>query len=110
LQAEWKRLIAEEEKKALPGLWNSWVTFGNLSAEIAGIVPPYLAGERITTAATDRWRDPYIRRRIDPQEEIDDASSMARTLKTFEDVVTRIAQAAEVESDPSAIREWIMAN
>jgi hypothetical protein len=106
LTARWKELIAERENDVLPGQWNAWVTFESLAAELAGTAPRYEATERLTLAATDRWREPYAgkARRVDPNEEVADHSPMARTLSVFEHIVNGVAQAPEQELDPAELR------
>jgi hypothetical protein len=110
LAVRWEGLIIERENEVLPGQWNAWVTFENLSAELAGTLGQYEATERLTLAATDRWREPYRgkARRIDPDEEVEDTSPMARTLATFQRVVTGIAQMPESQWDPEVVRAQVL--
>jgi len=110
LAGRWKRLIGERENEVLPGQWNAWVTFESLAAEVAGTAGQYEATERLTLAATERWREPYPgrARRIDPDEEIDDASPMARTLARFRRVVEGISKMPQWSWDPVRVREQIL--
>lgn len=110
LTGRWQRLIRERENEVLPGQWNAWVTFESLAAELAGATDQYQATERLTKAATERWREPYPgkARRIDPDEEVDDTSPMARILARFGRVVSGISQMPERPWDPVAVREEIL--
>lgn len=107
LTERWQRLIRERENDVLPGQWNAWVTFESLAAELAGEASQYQATERLTKAAIERWREPYPgkARRIDPNEQIDDAGPMARILARFGRVVEGISKMPELPWDPVVVRE-----
>jgi hypothetical protein len=108
----WMELIIrrEDEAQVLPGHWNAWAVFASLAEEIAGKAPPGEGTERLANAATERWREPYPgrARRLDPGEEVDDSSPMARTLAAFQRVVTAISDMPESELDPAAARARIL--
>jgi len=110
LVTEWQQLISERQNEVLPGQWNAWITFELLTAELAGTADRYEATERLTLAATERWREPYPgkARMIDKNEEIDDSSPMARTLATFGRVVTHINQAGQLPRDPATVRAQVI--
>ena len=110
LAGRWQRLIHERESEVLPGQWNAWATFESLVEELAGSASQYEATKRLTKAATERWREPYPgkARRIDPNEEIDDASPMAQILARFSRVVDGISKMPERPWDPVAVREEIL--
>lgn len=98
LDNRWRSVIDAGSEGAQAGLWNAWVTFQALAAEIAGSAGAFEATERLANAATERWRDasPTGFRWINPNEEIDDDSPMARTLRAFEQVVTLVAESPGV--------------
>jgi hypothetical protein len=111
LSARWEALFTERDGDpfVLGGQWNAWVVFADLTAEVAGTRKRYEATERLDNAATMRWREPLGRaRRIDPDEEIDDASPMAQTLSLFERVVAGIAQMPKSKWDPATVRTQLL--
>jgi hypothetical protein len=110
LVAGWQELITVRQDEVLPGRSNAWVTFQDLAAELAGTSQSYDATERLTLAATDRWRDPYRRGpiRVDPDEEVEDASPMAITLAMFQRVVAGAARLPETVQDPADARSRIL--
>jgi hypothetical protein len=112
LASEWRTLIADRGDQVLPGQWNAWITFEDLAAELAGRTETYQATERLTLAVTERWREPYPgkARRIDPNEEIDNGSPMAQTLRKFDRIVTEVARAQPQDWDPARLRERILAS
>jgi hypothetical protein len=117
LSARWQAWLAERPC-ALPwvdsGQWNTWVVFADLTAEVAGTCKRYEATERLDNAATERWRELQGRARfIDPDEEIDGASPMARTLSLFRRVVTGVTEMREAgmrktQWDPVKIRMHLL--
>jgi hypothetical protein len=95
LQTQWTVLIAEPDWYVISGQWNTWCTFADLAAEIAGLANPYSATEYLLLAATERWRTPTGKaRRIDLDEEVANTSPLARTLTAFNDVVVSAGQSA----------------
>lgn len=92
LKTQWAIRIEDPDWDVIPGQWNTWCTFESLAAEIAGLANPYLATERLLLAVTQRWREPTGKaRRIDPDEEVPNASPMAQALTAFNDVVVSAA-------------------
>jgi hypothetical protein len=97
LRTRWALRIDDPDWDVMPGHWNTWCTFEGLAAEIAGLAAPYFATERLLLAATQKWRAPTGKaRRIDPDEEVPDASPMARTLTAFNDVVVSASKSGSL--------------
>jgi hypothetical protein len=105
----WRKLIDEQEEMIFPGQLNTCMTFRNLTAEIAGLAEEYYASERLINAVVERWREPRNGRlRVNIEEEVDEASPMARTLDLFRSVVAAIAELPDNEWDPVKVRARIL--
>jgi hypothetical protein len=122
LYQPWKVMITEREDEfeVMAGHLNTWLVFRDLVFELteAGRQYPYLAADRLTLAATDRWREsqelqpgPIIE---NPRAEVvDDSSPMARTLSLFGRVVTGVTEMRETEMreaqwDPVKVRVHLL--
>jgi hypothetical protein len=110
LYERWQLLITERKREVRSGHWNTWVVFRELAAEVAGLSEHYSAAERVELAATKRWREEQRGPRyLDPDEEIDDDSPMARTLASLIRIVSGVAALSdsaisEAGWDPLAVQ------
>jgi hypothetical protein len=111
LQSRWEAFMADHEGSVKAGQWNTWVVFGELCGEFAGIFEQYTSCEMLYIAATDRWRE---KARPDgrsiwmnkPDEEIADDSPMAQMLSRLNSVVAGVARTSE--RDPAQARREIL--
>lgn len=110
LAADWSGLLERRGESVMPGQWNLWSTFMDLAAELGGGAARYSAAERVGLAATEIWREPYQgrARRINIDEEIDDASPMAQTLAKLNRVVNYIRDAPQLEASLDSVKSQIM--
>lgn len=101
--------VRYERSSASGGLLNVLGTFEALAQEIARLSGHYDAGNWVTNAAADRWDDwdrpgPVL---VDPDEEADDSSPKAHTLRSFRRVVSVVTTWTESDWDPVRIRAQI---
>jgi hypothetical protein len=103
----WEKITTERENEVRAGQWNMWMVLGILMAELAGTCEKHFAAGRVNLAATERFREDMYRagpRYFSTDEEIDDASPMARMLKRIQCIVTGVANMPEAMPDPAAVR------
>jgi hypothetical protein len=109
LAHKWRQLVdrARDDVKVSFGLVGAWRTFESLAQEIGGLAVHYDAAEWVGGAGMERWRarPPRI---TTFEEEVDDASPMARTLALFERIVTQVAEAQDADLDPVHLRGHIL--
>jgi len=116
MTSQWAAMPLGNTAKVMPGHWNTWMVFGDLAGEIAGVSGRYEAAERVHLAATDRWREgrPGPLLDDDPSEEASELSPMGRSLAFLQRAVGGVAGLsetgmAEAGWDPLLVQEMIFA-
>lgn len=96
VRGQWADIAASRKSEVTPGHWNAWIVFRDLADEIAGTGLRFEAAERIHIAATDRYRQAGVGPiYIDPDEEVEESSPMARVLGYLDHAVSGISVLSE---------------